>query len=319
MTGREVRRFGEIIKNAKNILLTTHLNPDGDGIGTGLALMRKFIKMGKKVDFINRDKMPSIYEFLPNSSKIKNMKNISGVWDAVILLECPDFGRNGNIIDYKKQAKTLINIDHHPDNDMYGDLRIVDSKAAAVGLQVYEIMKRLKWEIDKDIASCIYTAIITDTGSFRYSNTTPEVHMVAAELLRAGADPEYIAFEVYATTKASTALLMKMLTSLKIQGKIGWSRLTQRMFRDTGAAESDTDNFINSIRSIKEVEIAILFKETARDRVKASLRSRNGHDVNKIAQKFGGGGHKHAAGCVIKSPIDTAEKLLLAEVRRQIK
>ncbi len=319
MTDNKVKLLGKIIKSAKKILITTHLNPDGDGIGTGLALINKLLKMKKRVDFINRDSMPAIYQFLPKSNKIKNIKKVEGSYDVAIILECPDLARNGGIIDYEKQAKYIINIDHHPDNDMYGDMNIVDSRAAAVGVQIFEIMKKLGWKIDKDVASCLYTAIITDTGSFRYSNTTPGVHIIAAELLRAGADPEAIAFEVYSTTKSSTALLMKMLAGLKIQNKIGWSRLTKKMFRETGAAESDTDNFINSIRSIKEVEVAILFKETAKNVTKASLRARNGADVNKIARKFGGGGHKHAAGCVIKTPIKKAEKLLLAEVRRQLK
>ena len=200
MTDTELRTLASLIKRSKKILLTTHINPDGDGIGSGLALMNEFLKMGKKVDFINRDPLPEIYRFLPNSSRVKHAKKTSGYYDLAIILECPELSRNGNITDFAKQARYSVNIDHHLGNTMYGDLNIVDPKAAAVGVQLYKIMKRLGYKIGPEVATCIYTSIITDTGSFRYSNTTPEVHHIAADLLRLGADPEYISSEVYAST-----------------------------------------------------------------------------------------------------------------------
>ncbi|MCE5300476.1 MAG: bifunctional oligoribonuclease/PAP phosphatase NrnA [Spirochaetia bacterium] len=316
MTDAQVKNIRELLKKSKKILLSTHINPDGDGIGTGLALMRKLLKMGKKVDFINRDPLPEIYAFLPGSSQIKNSGKITGTYDLAIVLECPELERNGNIIDYKRQAVFTVNIDHHPGNTMYGNLNIVDPKAAAVGEQIFTLMKKLKWDIDADMAACLYTAIETDTGSFRYSNTTPHTHILAAELLKLGADPEEISSHVYSTNVPGTRLLNMMLSKMRIEGKFGWSVLSRGMYKKTGAKESDTDNFINSIRSIRDVEIAVLFKETGRSTVKVSFRSKNGADVNVIARKFNGGGHKHAAGCVINLPLQKAVSGVAREIRK---
>lgn len=319
MTEKEIASFGNIINNSKKILITTHINPDGDGIGSGLALVHKLKKMNKEVHFINRDLLPKIYEFLPGSKKVKNQKKIKGNYDAAIILECPEIERNGNIIDYKKQVKTTVNIDHHMGNTNFADINIVDPKAAAVGIQIFKLMKGLGWEINKEVADCIYVSIITDTGSFRYSNTTSEVHTIAAELLDIGVDPDFIASEVYATTKNSTRLFTEMLKRLKVIKNVGWSFITKKMLKESGAHESETDNFINTIRAIKEVEVAILFKENNEGNIKASFRSKNGIDVNLIAKKFGGGGHMHASGCVIKESMKKAEKMVLTEIFKYLK
>lgn len=312
----QIEKLHGFIKQSKKILLSTHINPDGDGIGSGLALVNKLIKMGKKVDFINRDPLPVIYKFLPGSGLVKNTKKITGKYDLAIVLECPELERNGGIVDYPTQAKLTVNIDHHLGNTMYGDLNIVDPTAAAVGEQLYRIMKELCWEIDKDVATCLYTAIVTDTGSFAYSNTTPEVHIIASELLKEGADPEYISSQVYASTESAVKLMNLMLMKLKVEGRIGYSCLTKKMFKVSGASESETDNFINSIRAIKTVETAMLFKETGPKSVKVSFRSKGSADVNIIARRFKGGGHKHAAGAVINLPIAKAMKTVVAEVKK---
>jgi phosphoesterase RecJ-like protein len=312
----QISELSKLIKTSKKILLSTHINPDGDGIGSGLALMNKLIGIGKKVDFINRDALPVIYKFLPGSAMIQRRPKITGKYDLAIVLECPELERNGGIIDYTQQVKFTVNIDHHLGNTMYGDVNIVDPKAAAVGEQLFIIMKKLGWTIDPDTATCIYTSIVTDTGSFRYSNTKPEDHIIAAELLREGADPENISNEVYAATAEATKLLTLMLLKLKTEGKIGYSFLSREMFKKTGANESETDNFINNIRAIKTVEIAMLFKELTADSVKVSFRSKNGADVNLIARRFKGGGHKHAAGAVINLPLARAVQTVLKEVRK---
>jgi bifunctional oligoribonuclease and PAP phosphatase NrnA len=316
MTDSQVKNFIALLKKSKKILLTTHINPDGDGIGSGLALMNELLKLGKKVDFINRDPLPRIYRFLPNSDRVKNTKKIKGRYDLAVILECPEQERNGGVMDFVKQADHTVNIDHHLGNGMYADLNIVDPKAAAVGVQLYQIMKTGGINITKDAATCLYTAIITDTGSFRYSNTTPGVHIIAAGLLKLGANPEGISSEVYASTIASTRLMHMMLKTLKTEKMAGWCVLTRKMFRVTGAHESETDNFINSIRSIRDVMVAMLFKELDKGAVKVSFRSKNGYDVNYLAKKFGGGGHKHASGAVIREPLKKAEKLVLSEVRK---
>ncbi len=317
MTDREAKKISYLLKRAGTILLVTHRNPDGDGIGSGLALMNKLTKMGKKVDFINRDPMPCIYKFLPMAEKVQSKKCVRKKYDLIIYLECPDAERHGSIIK-PENAKKTINIDHHMGNEMYADINIVEPKAPAVGFQLFHFMKKVKWKIDKSAAMGLYTAIITDTGSFSYSNTSPEVHMAAAELLKAGASPVDITSEVYATTRQSTALMMNMLSKLKIKGKVGWSVLTSGMFKKTRAKDNETDNFINSIRAIRGLYVAVLFKEYGPKTIKVSFRSKYGIDVNAIASKLDGGGHKYAAGCVVREPLKQAQALVLSLVNRQL-
>ena len=319
MTKKQANETAGLIKKSRKILLTTHINPDGDGLGSGVALLNVLLKMGKKAEFINRDPLPDIYKFLPLSGRVKHSQKVKGCYDLAIFLECPDLARNGHIIDHIKQAKRTINIDHHLGNVMYGDLNVVEPKAAAVGMQLYQFMKFNGWKITKDIACGLYTAIVTDTGSFAYSNTTPEVHKVIAELVSAGANPNQISGEVYATTFSSAKLMAKMLTAMKFEGRAAWSVLTKKMFKESGARESDTDNFINSIRSIKGVDLAVLFKEVSSDSVKVSFRSKHGVDVNMIATELNGGGHKYASGCFIKKPVKEAEKIVMSEIRKYFK
>ena len=318
MNQSEAKKLSDAFKKAKTILLTTHRNPDGDGIGSGLALLNRLVKMGKKVDFVTRDPLPSVYRFLPLSNKIKQLPVVTKKYDLAVFLECPDSDRNGKIFDYKKYAAVTANVDHHLGNEMYADINIVDPKAAAVGLQLYRFMKHSGWKLDKDSAECLYAAILTDTGSFNYSNTTPAVHEAAADLLRAGARPAYISSEVYSTSRQSAALLAAMLSRMQIKEGIGWSMLTRDMFRRTGAADSETDNFINSMRSIRDVKIAVLFKEFGPQTVKASFRSKTGFNVNRIAAMFDGGGHKYASGCVIHKPMKEAVAAVLAAVRKHL-
>jgi bifunctional oligoribonuclease and PAP phosphatase NrnA len=316
MNSKEAKKLIKAFNSAKTIFITTHRNPDGDGIGSGLALMSKLLKMGKKVDFITKDQVPTIYRFLPLNNRVRHLKVVKKKYDLAVFLECPDADRSGKLFDYKKYAKITANIDHHLGNDMYADINIVEPKAAAVGLQLYQFIKRAGWALDKETAECLYAAIITDTGSFNYSNTTPEVHMAVADLLKAGAAPSYISSEVYSTTAKSTALLVRMLSRLRISNGVGWSVLTRKMFRDTGANDSETDGFINSIRSIRDIRIAVLFKEFGPHTVKVSMRGKTGIDVNSIAKLFDGGGHKYAAGCTIRKPLKKAIAEVLSAVRK---
>jgi len=319
MNRAQTAKLKQIFGRAKTILLTTHRNPDGDGIGSGLALMSCLLRSGKKVDFINRDAVPGIYNFLEMSKKIRRAREVKKHYDLVVFLECPDFERCGSIIDPEKYAAYSLNIDHHLGNEMYADYNIVDPKAPAVGMQLFNFMKMAKWGIDKNAAEGLYTAIITDTGSFAYSNTTPEVHLAAAELLKAGARPVRISSQVYSTTEESTSLLSAMLSNVRVERSVGYSYISMKMFEKTKASDSETDNFINSIRAIRNVDVAVLFKEYGPAIVKVSFRSKTGVDVNKIANALSGGGHKYAAGCVVRKPLKEAMRLVLGKVHKSIK
>lgn len=318
MKTKDVLLLKDILKKAKTILITTHRNPDGDGIGSGVALMSILLKSGKKVDFVTKDTVPFIYNFLPYVNKIKKVDSINKRYDVVIFLECPDKDRNGKIIDFKKNFKISVNIDHHIGNTRYADINIIDSKASAVGMQLFEFFKKAGFKIDLDVALGLYTAIITDTGSFNFANSTPDVHRAAAELIEKGVKPSFVSSNVYATSPESTKLMAQMLSRIRIKDGIGWSVLTKKMFKQTKALDSEIDNFINLIRNIRDVKIAVLFKEYGAKVIKVSFRSKTGFDVNRIATFFNGGGHKYAAGCVIHKTLKDAISSVLKIIRKKI-
>lgn len=319
MKKRDVILLKKVFNKAKTILLTTHRNPDGDGIGSGIGLMSMLRKLGKKVDFVTKDPVPSIYNFLPYFKKLRKVDEVKKKYDVVVFLECPDKDRSGKIIDFEKNVKLSVNIDHHIRNTRYADINIIDSNASAVGMQLFYFFKKVGWKIDLNVALGLYTAIITDTGSFNFANSTPEVHNVVAELIRKGVKPSFVSSNVYATSPESTKLMAKMLSKIKIENGIGWSVLTKKMFKETKALDSETDNFINLIRNIREVKIAVLFKEYGTKVIKASFRSKIGLDVNRIASLFHGGGHKYAAGCVIHKSLKDAVSVVLASIKRNYK
>lgn len=319
MTKLQIKHITEALYKAKTILLTTHRNPDGDGIGSGCALMEALIGRGKKVDFVTRDKASDVYSYLPHYEKIKNEKEIKKHYDVVVFLECPDQERCGGLIDIKKYAGVSINIDHHLGNEMYADINVVEPEAAAVGMQLFELFEGAGIEITPAMAVGLYTAIITDTGSFSYSNASPAVHKIAGRLLSLGVKPDAVSSEVYSTTKESTALLASMLSKVKVEGKFAYSCITRAMMKKTGAQDSDTDNFINHIRAIRSVDIAVLLKEFSPGVIKASFRSKRGYDVNSIARRFDGGGHKYASGCVIRKKLHAALRDVVREVKKSLK
>ncbi len=319
MTKKEIILLKKVFKNSKTILLTTHRNPDGDGIGSGIGLMSMLLKIGKKVDFVTRDPVPSIYNFLPYVNIIKKVNIVKKKYDVVVFLECPDSDRSGKIIDIENNAGLSVNIDHHLGNTKYADINIIDSEASAVGMQLFDFFNKAGWKIDLNVAMGLYTAIITDTGSFNFANSTPQVHNVVAELIKKGVKPSFVSSNVYATSLQSTRLMAQMLSGIKIENGIGWSVLTQNMFKQTGARDSETDNFINLIRNIREVKIAVLFKEYDTKTIKASFRSKTGFDVNRIASLFNGGGHKYAAGCVIHENLKDAVLIVLSTIKKNYK
>jgi phosphoesterase RecJ-like protein len=316
MTKNEAILLKNTLLKAKTILLTTHRNPDGDGIGSGVGLMSMLLKSGKKVDFVTKDPIPSIYNFLPYFKNIKKVDSVKKKYDIIIFLECPDKERSGKIIDFEKNAGLTVNIDHHLGNTLYADINIVDANASAVGMQLFDFFNKIGWKIDLNAATGLYTAIITDTGSFNFANSTPQVHHAVAELIQKGVKPSFISSNVYATSLESTRLMAQMLAKIRVENGIGWSVITQKMFYQTGAKDSETDNFINLIRNIKQVNIAVLFKEYGSKVIKVSFRAKTGFDVNHIATLFNGGGHKYAAGCVIHKNLKEAISIVLSTIKK---
>jgi phosphoesterase RecJ-like protein len=292
-----------LIKNGTSFLIAGHINPEGDSIGSTLALALGLKKMGKKtVTVLSRDPVPEVLRFLPSAGLIRQ-KPPRREYDVLIIVDCNMMERTGfNALPSKRVAI----IDHHvlPAGEarsaFYKSVaaHVIDPHAAAAGVLVYNLLSDLKIAIDKRIATNLYTALLVDTGGFRYSNTSPEALRIACRLVEAGARPWDIAKEVYESVPyKSMSLLGRSLSTISKKGDIAWMTSTQNMFKATGTKAEDAEDFVDYPRKVKGARVAVYFRQDGKNTFKLSLRSKDGVDVQKIAKRFGGGGHKAAAGC----------------------
>jgi phosphoesterase RecJ-like protein len=319
----ELKKIAKVIRENKSFFITSHIRPDGDSIGSQLALKRILERLGKEVTLVNHDPVPKIYHFLPGRKCIRQKLSQDREFDVAFVLDSPEFSRLESTAEITQKAKIIVNIDHHPGNKNFARYNYVDTKASAVGEEIYELTRVMGFEIDREIALCLYVGIVTDTGSFRQSNTTSRTHEIVAHLIKIGdLRPAQITHQVYEAQPPSTIKLLSMtLDTLERSkdGRIAWMTITDEMFRKTGTTKANTENFINYVRSVKGNEVAILFTEMAKDEVKVNLRSQSNADVNKIARVFGGGGHLRAAACTIKGDLEEIKKKVLAEVKKQLR
>ena len=289
------------LKKAGTVLISVHKNPDGDALGSQLGLMVALEKLGKKVTAHNLDPVPEIYRFLPQANRVKTGRPVQGAYDALVVLDS-DPPRTG-LFDDGYRAKTLINVDHHMTNSRIWPLTWLDLDASATGEMIYTMATLLGVPLDREIALCLYTAIFTDTGSYRYSNTTAKCMRISADLLDAGADPWLVTENVYESFSYKRIKFLGQVLSDMARsedGRIAWVVITDELYRASGTSAEDTENFINFVRSVKGVEVAVLFRQTAPAQYKVSFRSKGRADVAVVATKFGGGGQKNAAGCVVE-------------------
>ena len=308
------------IQDAQTIALACHINPDGDALGSllgmGLALREKFPT--KDLTFLSHDGVPDVYSFLPGSEQILREPRLSH-YDLAIALDSGDLARIGDgLLPMFAAAKLRIDIDHHVSDGAFGEIRLLDSRAAATAEIVYEFLDAFGIPLTKEIATCLLTGVITDTGSFRFMNVTPNTLRTAANLIEAGASPAVIAERVFDNRPfCATKLMGLALSSLSStdDGRITWAHVTQADFAAASASDEDTEGFINFVRAVRGCEVALLFREFQPGKVRISLRSVDGRDVAKIANQFGGGGHKMAAGCNYTGTLADAETALLAAVR----
>ncbi len=306
------REIVSVLKKEKVFLLATHLNPDGDAVGSALALASALEAMGKEVYVYNKDVVPEFYKFMPDTKRFRTgLKNSLSKKPVFVLLDCNSPERAGL---EKYSFRRSVVIDHHETERDFGDIRWVVPSAAATGLMVFYLIKALGVSLTGDMAINLYTAIAVDTGTFRYSNTSSEVLRASADLIEAGANPAFISECLYDQWEENRfGLLVMTLNNLEIKGNVAVMHITKNMFEKTGTKPEDTDNFSNLPRMIKSVKIAALFRDMGDGFWKASLRSKGNVNVAKIAELYGGGGHKNAAGFKIKGSLKSAkEKLLLA-------
>jgi len=317
----------DAIRRHKRFLISAHVDPEGDAVGSQLALASLLKRMGKKIEIIDEDPPPASCMFLPQIKSITLYKDLkgkgAGKFDCAVILDCPTLERIGRVKELIAEDMTVINIDHHVSNEKFGDVNWVDLKAAATGEIIFDLCDKLGLRLTRDEAEMIYSSILIDTGSFRYSNTTAKTHMIAAELIREKLDMNAIYEHLFELRSfQATHLLGLVLSGIKKSGdgKIVWVWLTRRMLKKSGASFDEAENFIGMPRSVKSCKAALFFRETDKRGIfKVSLRGKKEVDVNNIASKFGGGGHARAAGCTIKAPNrKEAEKIILREVFKAI-
>jgi phosphoesterase RecJ-like protein len=305
----------QLLTEKETFLITSHIVPDGDSVGSTLALTHALKKTGKKAVPVINDIIPKMYSFLPGSSHIK--MSVSDRYDVMICLDCGDQDRLGFDKDLKKYAETIINIDHHKSNTRFGDYNFVDPNVSSAGELLYGIIEQIT-DINFDIALCLYTSIITDTGCARYSNTTASCLRMLADMIELGVKPEYVCKYVYENrTVESINLLAQSLDTIEFfnDGAIASIYITEQMMKKTGALEEDANGIINYAREIDGVEVAVLFREKGDSTIKVGLRSNDWVDVSKIAQSFNGGGHTRAAGCCLDTSLEHAKNQVINHIR----
>ena len=311
------------IEKAESIIVFSHVSPDGDTLGSNLAIslmMEKYFN--KKVDSTYVGVLPSLYSYLPEFERFIDVQTIDKTkkYDLAIAVDVASKDRmvSGTILF--DNAKFKVNIDHHKTNLGYADINIIEGDAACVGVILYKIFKHWNLEIPTDVARCIYTSLLTDTGGFKYENTTPETFMLAADLVSLGVSPTYEFRACYETKPQSMVQFQAYVvtnTSFYNGGKIAFAKITRGDMSKFGATDDFTEGIVEVLRTSKNVEIAAILKETKEGYTKVSLRSKT-VDVTPIVIDFGGGGHTFAAGCTLKKPIAIAFDLLLKRVRSEL-
>lgn len=310
------------LKKGHSFLVCSHVGPDGDAMASMLAMGLGLEQLGKKVVYYNHDPVPEGLTFLPASKKVISKLKETAIFDAAISMDCGSFSRLGDKFSKFKGHKQLINIDHHISNSKYGDVNYIVPDAASTGEVVWSILKSLGCTLTPEIATNIYCTLVTDTGCFRYSNTTAHTLKLAAEMVEAGAKPDRVAQSLFETQPLAVFILLRRLLeriSVSTDGQYSWSILFQKDLKETGTTYDLTEEFINYPRAIKGVKVAVLFKELEGNRFKVSLRSKINIDVSKICESFGGGGHKKAAACIVKGNFDSIRKKIFSKIKKALK
>jgi bifunctional oligoribonuclease and PAP phosphatase NrnA len=310
------------IEKARTIAVLSHVRPDGDAIGSQLAMALSLIGLGKNVDAWNEDGLPEAFRFLRKSELVTVPPKEARTFDLVIALDTATRGRLGTSLQAIKQANCWINIDHHASNPNYGDLNYLDLTSPATGQIVFELIQTQRYPLSLEIVEALFVAISTDTGSFRYRNTSAHTFEVAAELVRQGVDVARISHFLYESQPKRRVLLLHELLQnahFYADDRIGTMALTLEKKKQLGIQPADTDGLIDVVRSIETIVVAILFEELENGRVRVSMRSKSGQiDVNKICGEFGGGGHPLAAGARIRGSLEQVEKLVTNRVSNEI-
>jgi phosphoesterase RecJ-like protein len=312
------RAVADLLEGGRRFLVTSHRNPDGDALGSALGLALALEARGKEARVVMRDGWSSAYAGMPAIDRVAVSEALppdwpSG-WDALVAMECPSADRTG----WPNQAEgRVVNIDHHPGNTLYGALNLVDLPAAAVGEIVADLLDLLRWPLTPEIATNLWVSLVSDTGSFRYSNTTAKALALGARLVTAGARPGTVnEFLFEAQPLATLRLETLVLGTLELHGggRVATLELPKRFLAESGAGAEETEGLVNRARGISGVIAAALIREGENGEVRCSLRAKGTVDVRTVAARHGGGGHRNAAGCRIKGTLASVKPVLVAEL-----
>lgn len=313
-----MKKIADIIKNAEKVTIISHKDPDGDALGSQLALGHLLGKKNKLITCINLGDIPDYLSFLPGSEKIQPYRWQDLSDQLVIYVDCADGNRPG----FPISSGVTINLDHHLSNDLFATYNYVDAKAASTGEIIYKLLLEMGLSLDKKAATCLYTAVSTDTGSFMYSNTSANTHLIAADLIEKGADTAALRENFYEGVSLKRFQLTKYAyqeVNFACDNLLAWVKIPYVILEGLNAKEEDTEGVAGNLRNIKDVEVSLLLKEREDGKIKGSLRSKKTIDVSKIAKIFDGGGHKRAAGFESTESLEEVEKKIISEIKKEFK
>jgi len=326
MSDKTITQIIDAINSNERFFLSSHIRPEGDALGSQLALLGILEAMNKEVVIVNAHPVPERYKFLPNNDRIINSEEYNimtqgkGSIDVVFILDCPSVERIGDVERILPENYTLINIDHHASNSYYADINYVDSDSSSTCQMLFELFKNVPVELDKSVAVNLYTGILTDTGDFNYSNTSSRTHLAISELLSAGVRPYEVHDVLYGQWPIERfRLLAKVLDSIETEfdGRYASIVLSLKMAEETASNPELSEDFINYCMSICKVEVATFFIEDL-EHVKVTFRSKSDIDVNRLASKYGGGGHVKASGCRIEGKLDEVKEKIKADIGKAL-
>ena len=328
MQHNKLHEIADIFKKNNNFIISSHNNLDGDALGSELALYFMLEQLNKDVKIINQDKIPDIYQFLPGAKEIISTEDLNEDFSfdlkpgtILVILDSGNLARIGNIHIDMKQIEFIINIDHHPSNTYFGKYNYIDTQASSVGEILFRLGKQMGCKITRQMAIPLYTAIVTDTGSFRYANTKASTFQMALDLVKSGINPNLVTNCIYNNNEVSSLkILGEALQNMKLDSSsnISWTVVTRDMLTKTKSKDEEIEGIVDKILSIKKVQVSALFRETKDGNIKVSFRSKGKFNVDRFANIFGGGGHPNAAGCHLKGTINEATQNVISKLRKEL-
>jgi phosphoesterase RecJ-like protein len=318
VTALEIRDVAGVLQDHSRLVILSHPDPDGDSIGSQLALCSVLRRLGKQAWAVSEDKMPAIYRFLEGPVCVESPMEVSDP-DLLVVVDASNRQRVSGLPALEASGAEILNIDHHRSNTRFGRWNYVDSEASACAEQVYGILRHMDVDLTENEAACLYVGLLTDTGAFRFPNTTSGCLRIASELVNHGFSAAEVSRRVFwEKTPESTRLLGLALSALEVRhdGQIAVMHVSRDMSREAGASASDSDGFASYTKVITGVKVGLLFREQNGEGVRVSLRSDSGVDVERVARLFGGGGHPTSAGCVLAGALDDVKRQVVGEVER---